>query len=62
LKGALQFSGDILSFNPAISTDIEINQNLKPPANSTNFDPDSITARPDLHPSCRGEVRRAGSK
>jgi len=44
LKGALQFSGDILSFNPAISTDIEINQNLKPPANSTNFDPDSITA------------------
>jgi hypothetical protein len=44
LKGALQFSGDVLSFNPAISTDIEINQNLKPPVNSTTFDPDSITA------------------
>lgn len=44
LKGAVQFPGDIESFSPAISTDVEINQNLKPPVNSTTFDPDAITA------------------
>lgn len=44
LKGTLQGNGTFLGFHPGVSTDFEINQNLKPPVNSTTFDPDSITA------------------
>ncbi|MGA9671945.1 MAG: hypothetical protein WBQ94_22225 [Terracidiphilus sp.] len=44
LKGALQSTNTILDFHPAIATDIEINQNLVPPTNSTTFNPNSIVA------------------
>jgi len=44
LKGTLQGTSHPLGFHPGVSTDIEINQNVKPPVNSTAFDPDSIVA------------------
>lgn len=44
LKGALQSPRKALGFHPGVSTDVEINENKKPPQSTTSFNPDSITA------------------
>jgi len=46
VKGGFLFppSTPMFHFHPAINTQVEINQNTKPPSNRTRFDPDSITA------------------
>jgi len=44
LKGKYLFSDTVIGFHPGISTDLEINQNTKPPVAITTFSPNSITA------------------
>ena len=44
LKGTLQSPRAAAGFHPAVATDIAINENKKPPTNTTSFNPDSITA------------------
>jgi hypothetical protein len=43
LKGGIVGPADWSGFHPAVSMQVEINQNEKPPSNRTRFDPDSIT-------------------